>query len=165
MEDSLWRDTAFLSRPYSFKFFKGCLPQNLLSSLLKTLSQMILYNSLQVFKNLLKYLKISFKKLSADEVVFHQYCREIKDRSLENSKVYKVFNCTNVHWQLVKRTATACNSFQVQILISVIRFSVIAYCCLLSLNIYSKALLEPIYHIQQYKLDSVGKLTWKKWHK
>ena len=28
-----------LSRPYPFKFFKDCLPQNLLSSLLNTLSQ------------------------------------------------------------------------------------------------------------------------------
>ena len=27
-----------LSRPYSFKLFKGCLPQNLLSPLLNTLS-------------------------------------------------------------------------------------------------------------------------------
>ena len=29
-----------LSRPYPFKFFKGCLPQNLLRTLLNILSQM-----------------------------------------------------------------------------------------------------------------------------
>ena len=31
----------YSSRPYSFKFFKGCLPQNLLSPLLNTLSHII----------------------------------------------------------------------------------------------------------------------------
>ena len=41
MEDSLqkiWRDMVCLSRPYPFRFFKGCLPQNSLSLLLNTLS-------------------------------------------------------------------------------------------------------------------------------
>ena len=32
-----------LSRPYPFKFFKGCLPQNLLSPLLNTLSHIFLF--------------------------------------------------------------------------------------------------------------------------
>ena len=31
-----------LSRPYPFKFFKGCLPQNLLSPLLNTLSHLFM---------------------------------------------------------------------------------------------------------------------------
>ena len=35
------RDMVFLSRPYSFKFFKGCLPQILLGLFLNTLSQII----------------------------------------------------------------------------------------------------------------------------
>ena len=37
-----------LSRQYSFKFFKGCLPQILLYPLFNTLSQTILYNDLPV---------------------------------------------------------------------------------------------------------------------
>ena len=44
VEDSLykiWRDTVFLSRPYPFKFFKGCLPQILLGPFVNTLSQML----------------------------------------------------------------------------------------------------------------------------
>ena len=38
----LWFATNFsrVSRPYPFKFFKGCLPQNLLSPLLHTLSHL-----------------------------------------------------------------------------------------------------------------------------
>ena len=38
----VWRDMVCLSRPYPFKFFKGCLPQILLGPLLNTLSQMFL---------------------------------------------------------------------------------------------------------------------------
>ena len=38
----VWRDMVCLSRPYPFKFFKGCLPQVLLDPLLNTLSQMFL---------------------------------------------------------------------------------------------------------------------------
>ena len=41
-EDGLSR---LLSRPYPFKFFKGCLPQNLLSPLLSTLSHLEPYYS------------------------------------------------------------------------------------------------------------------------
>ena len=37
----IWRDMFCLSRPYTFKFFKGCLPQILLGPLLNTLSQML----------------------------------------------------------------------------------------------------------------------------
>ena len=43
MEDNLkktWRDMVCLSRPYPFKLFKGCLPQNLLSPLLNILTQL-----------------------------------------------------------------------------------------------------------------------------
>ena len=34
----IWRDVFCLSRPHLFKFFNGCLPQNLLRPLLNTLS-------------------------------------------------------------------------------------------------------------------------------
>ena len=34
-----------LKRPHPFKFFKGCLPQNVLSSLLNTLPQMSLHQN------------------------------------------------------------------------------------------------------------------------
>ena len=39
MEDNFWK--IFLSRPYHFKLFKDCLPQNLLSPLLNTLSHLL----------------------------------------------------------------------------------------------------------------------------
>ena len=42
MEDGLWktwRDIVWLSRPYPFKFFKGCPPQIFLIPFLNTLSQ------------------------------------------------------------------------------------------------------------------------------
>ena len=44
VEDSLykiWRDMICLSRPYLFKFFKGCLPQILLGPLLNTFYHLI----------------------------------------------------------------------------------------------------------------------------
>ena len=48
-----------LCRPYPFKFFKGCPPQNLLSPLLNTLSQIIVeYNEGKVYRKLEYLLKI-----------------------------------------------------------------------------------------------------------
>ena len=48
----------FLSRPYPFKFFKGCLSQNLLSPLLNTLSQMILNLQVGVRRLTLMFLMV-----------------------------------------------------------------------------------------------------------
>ena len=48
MEGSLkkrWRNMVCLSRPYPFKFFKGCLSQNLLSPLLNTLLHLFCYKT------------------------------------------------------------------------------------------------------------------------
>ena len=44
-----------LSRPFPFKFFKGCLPQNLLSPLLSTLSHIQLLQELRKLGNILFY--------------------------------------------------------------------------------------------------------------
>ena len=49
VEDNLWkiwRDMVRLSRPYPFKFFKGCFQQILLVPLLNTLSKMFFCNQL-----------------------------------------------------------------------------------------------------------------------
>ena len=46
VEDSLWKiwsNLVYLSRPYHFKFFKGCLPQILLGPFLNTLTHIFLH--------------------------------------------------------------------------------------------------------------------------
>ena len=53
-----------LRRPYPFKFFKGCLPQNLLSPLLNTLSQ--------IFVMLLILIQIRLT-LSSTPIYTHAY--------------------------------------------------------------------------------------------
>ena len=53
---------VYLSRPYPFKFFKGCLPQNLLSPLLNTLSHiMISYPLSLLYSLLISSYKTSFQ--------------------------------------------------------------------------------------------------------
>ena len=44
----IFKDMVCLSGPYPSKFFKGCLPQNLLSPFLNTLSHLDLYTFLQL---------------------------------------------------------------------------------------------------------------------
>ena len=37
----IWSDVVCLNRPYHFRFFKGCLSQNILGAFLNTLSQIV----------------------------------------------------------------------------------------------------------------------------
>ena len=45
----IWRDIVCLSRPYHFKFFKGCLPQILLGPFLNTLSLLVVNSFHKIF--------------------------------------------------------------------------------------------------------------------
>ena len=73
VEDSLWRigrDMVWLSRPYPFKFFKGCLLQILLGPFLNTLSH--LYLVLEMLE-IAFYLTLSAFIISFINIIFH-YC-------------------------------------------------------------------------------------------
>ena len=86
----LMEGSLYLSRPYSFKFFKGCLPQILLGPFLNALSQ-IAYDTLKIpltilingwnFSNIKHFLgeisKFSmFKRCSSSWVLLKQLCNK-----------------------------------------------------------------------------------------
>ena len=68
----------YWSRPYHFKFFKGCLPQILLSPFLNTLSHIFGWNSWELyFGNSTNYVISSFWRL----IIPSAYCKNInRDR-------------------------------------------------------------------------------------
>ena len=72
---------VYLSRPYPFKYFKGCLPQNLLSPLLNTLSHLILMSSWR-FTNLKENSLIRHHKKFYSEFLKNDIL-ELKNRFLE----------------------------------------------------------------------------------
>ena len=88
----IWSDIVCLSRPYHFKFFKGCLPQILLGSFFNTLTQIIF----QVYL------------ISADQVVFIRTARKLLKLlemivSDEMASKYNTFiNCYNFSEKKIK---------------------------------------------------------------
>ena len=76
-----------LSRPFPFKFFKGCLPQNLLSPLLSTLSHIQLLQELRKLGNILFQLFKSVLYLYRDIKLLHdqpsQYVEVVSTTALK----------------------------------------------------------------------------------
>ena len=77
MQDSLWkiwRDMVCLSKPYPFKFFKGCLPQNLLSPFLNIFVSHVRSVNVLCLRGSVKTKNINLKA----KAINHRRCSEIK---------------------------------------------------------------------------------------
>ena len=81
-----------LSRPYPFKFFKGCFPQNLLSALLNTLSQ--IFRKFSIFSNFYSSLWHTIKELNFWGIKFWSISQKIVPvkiiRKLSIRKIRKI---------------------------------------------------------------------------
>ena len=93
-----------LSRPYPFKFFKGCLPQILLGPLLNTLSQ--------IKKNLAANLESVAQRNSNDVdhtqlEEFHELLTEYMDILMKNGLKTKDFTYHNLKGMLKNKNLVA----------------------------------------------------------
>ena len=96
-----------LSRPYNFKFFKGCLPQILLAPVLNTLTNMKLISRLMWSNGCIKYgkhwLSGKINITSCLSIIFKQQKYSNQKRLVFNFKIEKAIPCGHrtyiIHWR------------------------------------------------------------------